>query len=284
LAEGEIIVVTDADNVPQRDFLRRAAGYFGDANVVAVQGLACAINEDESIVAKICSYEEAAWFRPCMLGKERLGLFVPLTGSCEFIRRDFLEKVGGWDSLSITEDIELAARTVEARGRIRYAPDVVCFQEYPSSFLQLVRQRTRWARGYLETLLKHSKLMERPNKMTVDVEFTLTRPIVLNLVLLAYAITAVGILIPQAIGNSTLLALAEGTSILTAGMLLIHGILIFHQIQPMRLRNLIWIPLVYGYWAMQALIAAYAFLQFCSRKPAVWVKTEKTGRITRSSI
>ena len=280
LASGEIVVIVDADNLPNRDFLRRAARYFDDPQVVALQGLTLPINENENLVTKICSYEEKAWFRPYILGKEKLGLFVPLTGSCGFIRREFLERVGGWDNKSLTEDLELSARIIEREGRIRYATDVICLQEYPSSAVQFIKQRARWTRGYTETFLTYGKALRNVNKTTIDVEFTLARPLALNLILAAYAIAVIGAVTPRIFPDPSVLILADGAAFLMAATLLLRGILILVSTKPVKIRNLIWIPLVYGYWILQAVIAARAFLQVAFGRPSSWTKTERSGGVT----
>jgi cellulose synthase/poly-beta-1,6-N-acetylglucosamine synthase-like glycosyltransferase len=282
-ASGEIAVVVDADNVPARDFLAKAIKYFDDPGVVAVQGITRPINKDENFITKLNAYEEAAWFRPYVQGKEMLGLFIPLTGSCGFVRREILQKLGGWKDTSITEDIELAARIAKNKGRIRYATDVISLQEYPSSMRQFIRQRTRWFRGYMETFVKYGTLLKDPNKVSIDAEATLGGPIILNLAFITYAITILDLLMPsRAAPEPAVLMLAGAATILTAATLLICGVAIFNHTRPRRLRNLVWIPLVFAYWFLQTAIAAWALVQAVLRTGNGWVRTEKTGRTTLS--
>ena len=280
-ASGEFVVVVDADNVPDRDFLAKATKYFDDPGVVAVQGVTRPINRDENFITKLGSYEEGAWFRPYVQGKEMLGLFVPLTGSCGFVRREFLQKLGGWENTAVAEDIELAARIVKHGGRIRYATDILSLQEYPSSLRQLINQRTRWFRGYMQTFVKYGSLLKNPSKVSLDAEVTLSGPLVINLTLITYAITILDLLLPaRTFSDFPVLILADAATILTVVTLMLCSLAIFRNIRPMRPRNLIWIPLVFAYWFLQTAIAANALLQMVLGRKAVWVKTEKTGRIT----
>lgn len=279
LASGEIVVVVDADNVPKRDFLAKAAGYFVDPSVAAVQGMTRPINRDENFITKLTSYEEAAWFRPYIQGKASLGLFVPLTGSCGFVRRDYIQKLGGWDNTSIAEDIELAARIVKHGGGIRYAPDVLSFQEYSSSLRQFINQRTRWFRGYMETFVKYGTLLREPKKVSIDAEVTLSGPLVLNLITITYAITLLNLLMPSKAASQPDLLIAAAT-VLSAATLLICGVAIFANTRPTKLRNLVWIPLVFAYWFLQTAIAARALVEMVLKRKAGWVRTEKTGRTT----
>src|SRR3989304_4949712 len=49
---GQLVGVFDADNVPNPDVLLKAAEYFEDSSITAVQGRACSINANENMLAK----------------------------------------------------------------------------------------------------------------------------------------------------------------------------------------------------------------------------------------
>jgi len=100
-AKGEIVATFDADNVPEPDALMRAAEYFEDPSTAAVQGRICSINADQNMLTKFISYEEAVRYEAYMRGKDRLKLFVDLAGTCQFIRRNVLERIDGWNEESL---------------------------------------------------------------------------------------------------------------------------------------------------------------------------------------
>jgi len=75
---GDIIAVLDADSFPNLDLLKRAAVYFEDSSLGAIQGMTVPINRDENMISKLSAYEEEGWFKIYMMGKEDLKLFVPL--------------------------------------------------------------------------------------------------------------------------------------------------------------------------------------------------------------
>ena len=178
-ARGEIVAVFDADNVPEQDVLLRAAGYFEDSSIAAVQGTPCAINANENMLTKFVSYEEAVRFQAYYQGKDALGLFVPLTGSCQFIRRTVLDKVGGWNEESLSEDMEMSAKLTQKGYNVKYAPDIRSWQEYPANLAQLIKQRARWFRGCMEVALKYGRLITNPNRRSIDAEITLMGPYIL---------------------------------------------------------------------------------------------------------
>ena len=84
---------------------------------MAVQGRTTSLNEKKNILTRVVAIEEKAWFQAMISGREKLQLFVPLNGSCQFIRCNMLEELGGWDESSLTEDVELALRLVEKKHR-----------------------------------------------------------------------------------------------------------------------------------------------------------------------
>ena len=178
-ATGEIIAIFDADNVPEPNALRAACRYFEDPAVAAVQGKTLSINSKENMLTQFISYEEAVWCEAYLRGKDVLNLFVHLKGSCQFIRRDVLEKLAGFSEKVLSEDMEISARLTENNYKIRYASDVVALQESPSTLKTLFRQRTRWFRGTMEVAFKYGRLMTKLNRVNFDAETTLFAPFIL---------------------------------------------------------------------------------------------------------
>jgi len=280
---GEIVAVFDADNVPERDVLLKAVRYFEDGSVAAVQGRACAINAGENMLTRFISYEEAVRYEAYIGGKDVLGLFVPLTGSCYFVRRSVLDEVGGWNDGSLSEDMELSSRLIEGGYSIKYASDVRSWQENPTCLSQLFRQRARWFRGCMEVSLKYGKLLRRADRRCIDAEVTLFGPFMFVLFLLGYLLGLYGFLYSiQLDFLSTIMA--QGAMLLTTVTLFLIGTALFYMTKPRKITNLLWLPFVYVYWSIQSLIALYALVQIVFKRPRKWVKTAKTGTITNHVV
>ncbi|MGD9131102.1 MAG: glycosyltransferase family 2 protein [Candidatus Bathyarchaeota archaeon] len=277
---GEIVAVLDADNVPEPDFLLRAASYFEGSSVAAVQGRLIAVNEDENILTKFVSQEEALRCEAYMRGKDVLGLFVPLTGSCYFVRRSVLDNVGGWNGEVLSEDMELAARLTKNGYKIRYASDVKSWQEYPATVSGFFKQRTRWFRGTMEVSLRYGSLLERPTKKSLDAEITLAGPFVLICCLIGYFATFSSLFIPMK-PDLAFILLANITTLFTFLLLALAGIAMIFAEKPRKVSNLLWLPFIYCYWFIQNFVASYAFLQILLRRPRKWEKTTKTGKTTK---
>jgi cellulose synthase/poly-beta-1,6-N-acetylglucosamine synthase-like glycosyltransferase len=72
------------------------------------------------------------------------------------IRRDVLDAVGGWDPFNVTEDADLGIRLHRLGYRTRVL-DSVTYEEANSDFINWVKQRSRWYKGYLQTWLVHMR-------------------------------------------------------------------------------------------------------------------------------
>jgi cellulose synthase/poly-beta-1,6-N-acetylglucosamine synthase-like glycosyltransferase len=278
-SKGGIIAVFDADNVPDVDALMAVCRYFEDPTVGAVQGKTVSINPKENMLTQFISYEEAVWCEAYLRGKDVLNLFVHLKGSCQFIRRGILEKLAGFSEDVLSEDMEIAARLTENDYRIRYASDVVAWQESPSTLKTLFKQRTRWFRGTMEVAFKYGRLMSKPSRLNFDVEATLFGPFVLIASLMPYL--AVFYAFFTVMPFSFLWGITVQFAVITTTVtMLLCGFALIYVTRPRRVKNLLWLPFVYLYWSLQAFIALYAALLILFRRPRVWGKTSKSGVVT----
>jgi cellulose synthase/poly-beta-1,6-N-acetylglucosamine synthase-like glycosyltransferase len=281
--KGEIVGVFDADNVPEADALLRVSNYFCDSSVVAVQGRVCAINAEENMLTQLVAHEETIRYEGFMGGKEALSLFVPLNGSCYFVRKTVLEDVGGWDATALSEDTELAARLIHNGHKIKYASDVRSWQEYPSSFFGFLKQRARWFRGTMEVGFKYGKLLKNLNRISFDAEITMGGSFIFISCLVGYFIALLSFVIPFK-PDFVSLFLANATSLLTVVLLALAGVAMVYTTKPRRIRNVLWVPFLYLYWIVQNFIAFYALMQIILRRPKTWLKTEKNGVIANSTF
>jgi cellulose synthase/poly-beta-1,6-N-acetylglucosamine synthase-like glycosyltransferase len=282
-AKGDIVAIFDADNVPANDALSAVVEYFEDPKVAAVQGRTASINPKENMLTQFISYEEAVWCEAYLRGKDVLNLFVHLKGSCQFIRREVLEQLQGFDEGVLSEDMEISARLIENDYKIRYASDVVAFQESPSNLKTLFKQRTRWFRGTMEVAFKYGRLMTKLNRINFDAETTLFAPFILIASLTPYlaAFWAFSTFWSLDVIWSLVLQFGILTTSLT---MLICGIALIYVSKPRKVQSLLWLPFVYCYWSFQAFIALYAMLLIVLRRPRVWSKTDKKGVAGNSII
>ncbi len=275
---GDIIGVFDADSVPERAVLQKVASYFQNQSIMALQGSTSCINESQNMLTRTAAMEDRGWFQGLLGGREKLKLFVPLTGSCQFVRRKILGELGGWDESSLAEDVEFSLRLTKKNYLVTFAPDICSGQEAPSTIKTLFSQRTRWYRGYMEAAFKYGSLLERINKKTIDAEISLIGPFVMVICLASYVNWGLSILF--AAENSLPILSSFLVVALTSVTLISLGLAMVFFVRPIKLESIMWVPFVYLYWMFQMLIATWAFLQILLRRRRVWQKTEKLGSIT----
>jgi len=235
------------------------------------------------MLTKFLSYEAAVRFKSYMQGKDLLKLFVHLAGTCQFIRRGVLTRIGGWSRESLSEDMEISARLTKNGYTIRYASEIRSWEESPSNVGQLMSQRLRWYRGCLDAALKYGKLVRKPSLKSMDAEITLVAPCMLTVSFFGFLLGIYMSLYPIS-HDIGFMVLAQATALLTLVTLSTAGLALIYVTKPKRIANLLWLPFMYAYWTLQTFVATYALLQVIFRRPRKWKKTMRTGAVTNHSL
>lgn len=85
-----------------------------------------------------------------------LGTSCAVTGTGFGFTRQLLERCGGWNFFTLTEDIEFNTWCATRGIRIGYCHNAILYDEQPESFRQSWRQRTRWVQGGLQVSIKYA--------------------------------------------------------------------------------------------------------------------------------
>jgi biofilm PGA synthesis N-glycosyltransferase PgaC len=148
LATGEIVLALDGDTSFDNDMIRHAVRHFADANVVAVAGNLRVRNVASSFVTRFQALEYMLSIHLSRAGLDAFNVVNNVSGAFGIFRRDFLRRIGGWDS-GTAEDLDLTLRikkyfTRYPNLRIRFEPRAVGHTDAPVSFWQFLKQRLRW--------------------------------------------------------------------------------------------------------------------------------------------
>ena len=163
LATGDIVTVYDAEDVPEPMQLRRAAVVFsrhGD-DVACIQAQLSFANVRQNLLTRWFTLEYAMWFSLFLPGLVASGAAVPLGGTSNHFRRSVLQELAAWDPYNVTEDADLGVRMHRQGYRTRVVESVT-LEEANSDFVNWVKQRSRWFKGYLQTWMVH---MRRPRQL-----------------------------------------------------------------------------------------------------------------------
>lgn len=162
LGRGDLIAVFDAEDVPHPQQLRRAASLFARLphSVACLQASLVIDNDGENWKTALFALDYAALFDVYNKGLSALRLPLFLGGSSNHFRRAALCEIGYWDAFNVTEDADLGLRLARAGYEARaFASET--YEEAPTIFAALVRQRTRWLKGWMQTALAHLRFPGR---------------------------------------------------------------------------------------------------------------------------
>ncbi|EXG79906.1 glycosyltransferase family 2 protein [Cryptosporangium arvum] len=158
LARGDFLVIYDAEDRPDPDQLKKALIAFrrGGDDLVCVQAALNYWNAEENWLTRMFTLEYSFWFDYMLPGLERLRLPIPLGGTSNHFRVDALRELGGWDPFNVTEDADLGIRAA-ALGKTVGVVNSTTYEEANRAEGNWIRQRSRWIKGYLQTLLVHAR-------------------------------------------------------------------------------------------------------------------------------
>lgn len=158
LAEGEYLVIYDAEDIPEPGQLREVVARFAevDDDVICLQARLNYFNAQENILTRMFTLEYSFWFDYMLPGLDAWKLPIPLGGTSNHFRVDRLRELGGWDPYNVTEDADLGVRAA-ARGLTIGITESTTWEEACSAWRPWIRQRTRWIKGYMTTALVHTR-------------------------------------------------------------------------------------------------------------------------------
>ena len=87
----------------------------------------------------------------------RIGSSAAISGTGFFFADSVLEDIGACPFHLLTEDIEFTINRVCKGRKIAFCRTAVFYDEQPTSLMQSVTQRMRWARGYIQVFQKYGK-------------------------------------------------------------------------------------------------------------------------------
>ncbi len=154
-ARGEFIALFDADFVPPPDFLRRTIPHLtADPRLAFVQTRWGYLNADYATLTHAQTIALDGHFVVEHLARNRNGLLMNFNGTAGVWRRAAIEAAGGWQSDTLTEDVDLSFRAQLSGWQALYLPDVECPAELPPQVAAFKRQQGRWAAGAAQCLFK----------------------------------------------------------------------------------------------------------------------------------
>ncbi len=152
----------DADHQPHPSAARRVARWLsdaaGDKRFDMVQGQCQVRNVDDSFVTRTVAVEFVTMYAVAHPGRTVFNDFGIFGGSNGWWRSEVINELG-MDRDMLTEDIDVSARALAQGYRLGTDPRVISTEEAPTTWSALWRQRMRWAQGWWEVSLRHTRAL-----------------------------------------------------------------------------------------------------------------------------
>ncbi len=180
LSQNQYVGCIDVDCLLMPDALLHVVKSFyqrSNKRVIAVGGVirvanSCIIDQGELKEVRLptnwmARFQLLEYTRSFILGRMawgRIDSLLIISGAFGFFDREIAMAVGGYDTNTVGEDMEIIFKMRRFMHdhrepyTIEYIPDSLCWTEVPEDLNILINQRDRWARGNLETLNKHKDM------------------------------------------------------------------------------------------------------------------------------
>ena len=270
-SKGEIIATYDADTVLLKNTLENAVYGMNYFNVDVLQGYNSYINREENIFTRLAVIDEIL-VKATLIGRTHLNLFVPVAGSNQYFKRRVIKNIGGWNDKFLTEDLESSVRISNARYKSAYLSSAKVLQETPASYSEYFKQRTRWLRGYHQVFL-HSK--KRFSTFTdFDALMIVLAPTFSGIMFFGWLyISLLNFYNPFVHSMRTYFI-----SLIVISLIIYAAAFLLVLIK--KKQNAIYLPLIYVYLTINALISIYTLVLEITGAKRVWHKVKKTGKTT----
>lgn len=184
-ASGKYITIYDAEDRPEPNQLKKAVLAF-ESMPKKVQCLQCRLNfynRNENWICNFFSFEYTLLFNFTLPLLSANDCPIPLGGTSNHFRTNFLKEIGAWDSYNVTEDADLGLRIFSLGYGVK-SLNSYTFEEATKSINSWVNQRSRWFKGYMQTLcvLMKSHRIEGI-KNILSVSYLLIAPCILSIIL-----------------------------------------------------------------------------------------------------
>jgi cellulose synthase/poly-beta-1,6-N-acetylglucosamine synthase-like glycosyltransferase len=153
-AQGEYIAIFDADFVPPPEFLLHTIPCFSDERIGMVQARWDFLNAGYSWLCAVQSLLLGPHFSIEHWVRFKKGWFFNFNGTAGIWRRKAIESAGGWQSDTVTEDLDLSYRAQLAGWRFVYLDGLAVPSELPVTLASFRSQQQRWAKGSIQTARK----------------------------------------------------------------------------------------------------------------------------------
>lgn len=274
---GDYVAIFDAEDEPHKELFNVVNTSLISTNADVVQSGVQLMNFHSNWYSTFNVLEYYFWFKSS-LHFYADNKVMPLGGVSVFFRREMLEQVNGWDLNCLTEDAEIGIRLSQAGAKMSviYEAEYATREETPPTVVSFVKQRTRWAQGFLQILGRRAFVHFPSVKQRFLALYILSWPLIIPFVFLLFPfgiIMMVSVSVPPALAvlsNISLLLFIAFTITLIIGF---YEFVREYNLKFSYSRILVLIFLFYPYTLLLTIASVRAMYRNISNI-TVWEKTE----------
>lgn len=154
-AQGDIIIVFDADYLPPKGIIKDIATSFNDPEIGAVMGRVVPINTGVNVLTRLLDMERTGGYQVDQQARYNLKLVPQYGGTVGGFRRDVIMSLGSFDTNILAEDTELTYRLLTNGWKVIYSNRAECYEEAPETWTVRARQIRRWSRGHNQVMMRY---------------------------------------------------------------------------------------------------------------------------------
>ena len=154
-ADYDAFLIFDADNIVDKNFIKVMNKKLCQGEEV-VQGYKDIKNPTESWVSAGYAFFYWTMHRFYHLARYNIGLSPLLNGTGFMVKFDLI-KQNGWDTKTLTEDIEFSLKQIIKGRKLGWATDAIVYDEQPEVFKASWKQRSRWTVGHIQCMKAYTK-------------------------------------------------------------------------------------------------------------------------------
>jgi cellulose synthase/poly-beta-1,6-N-acetylglucosamine synthase-like glycosyltransferase len=281
---GEYVGVIDAEDTVSTELLYAVEAAFQSTDADIVQGGVQLMNLGSRLRDWFCVHnvlEYFFWFFSRMPFQADQG-FVPLGGNTVFIRRELLERAGGWP-VTLTEDCALGVRLSTEFGATTVAfaePALATREETPDDLTGLLHQRIRWDAGFGAELLRTTWWRLPGRRQRFLACYILATPFLQAGAGLLLPLTVLSALVLDAPAGLVLVTFLPYIPILLTLVLQVVGLHEFGRLFAERVRLRHYVFLVLGFFPYQLVLAwaAVCAVRRLATNNMTWWKTSHSNK------
>ncbi|MEI8217152.1 MAG: glycosyltransferase family 2 protein [Eubacteriales bacterium] len=172
--------IFDADNLVEPDFLKEMNNAICAGGKVA-QGYRDSKNPNDSYISACHSIYYYSVNRLYNHARSAIGLSAIVNGTGFMLCMDVLKQLEGWNTVTMTEDLEFSALCALNGFKIHWVPKAHFYDEQPITFAQSFTQRMRWSKGTMQCFGVYSgklvkKAMEIKSVRPLDIIYLFVAP------------------------------------------------------------------------------------------------------------